>query len=209
MNAQSEDADDDTTGRRRAGSETDEAILEATLELLDEVGLGGLTVEGVAKRARVAKTTIYRRWDDKYMLAIAALDRIRPVLQFPDTGSLREDLLTLFRTVERRSGVKRLRQTSAMLVHALTHDQRFPSVYWTTFGEPRRAQIADIFTRAQDRGELSAAVDTDVLVDIIEGSIFYQGIRPSDESFTARMNRIVTELIALLDTAPSDNTNPA
>ena len=161
-------------------------------------------MEGVAKRAGVAKTTVYRRWDDKYTLAAAALDRTRPPLEHPDTGSLRGDLRVLFRYTEEGLSSQRLRQTFAMLVHAFAGDDRFRTTYWSTFVEPRRAQLLEVLRRAQQRGELSAAIDLDLVVDVIAGSIFYQAIRPSTEPLTQRMDRI---LALLTDVAqPADPT---
>src|SRR5215475_11383847 len=78
---------------RRARS--DDAILEATRALLAEVGVRGLTIEGVAARSGVAKTTIYRRWRDRDELALAAVwDDLASGLQAPrDIGDTRAELL--------------------------------------------------------------------------------------------------------------------
>jgi AcrR family transcriptional regulator len=196
MTTRTEDTGDGRpAGRGRPRSpEVDEGILHAALALLDEVGLDGLTIEGVAKRAGVGKTTVYRRFDDKYALAAAALDRTRPTLQLPDTGSLHGDLAVLFRFTADALASQRLRQTFAMLVHAFAGDDRFRRAYWTTFVEPRRAQLLDVLDRARQRGELPPDDDLDLIVDIIASSIFYQAIRPSEEPFTDRLDRIVALL---------------
>src|SRR6476646_2234152 len=78
---------------RRARS--DEAILAATRELLVEGGVPGLTIEGVAARSGVAKTTIYRRWRDRDELALAAVwDDLVSGLKAPrDVGDTRAELL--------------------------------------------------------------------------------------------------------------------
>ncbi len=73
-------------------AEVDRAIREATSALLSEVGYARLTVEGVAARSGVAKTTIYRRWPSKAELVFGAI--VHPAELGPpsDTGSFREDL---------------------------------------------------------------------------------------------------------------------
>src|ERR671935_2485662 len=75
---------------------TEAAILDATRELLAELGVGGLTVEGVAARAGVAKTTIYRRWRSKEDLALAVLiDMAERMMPVPDRGDTFGELVEL------------------------------------------------------------------------------------------------------------------
>ncbi|MDA0632954.1 TetR/AcrR family transcriptional regulator [Nonomuraea sp. MCN248] len=86
-------------GRRR-GAELESAILRAAQEELAESGYAGLTMDRVARRAGTNKNAIYRRWPNRAALAVAAYrrlatDRLPP----PDTGELREDVLTLLRGV--------------------------------------------------------------------------------------------------------------
>jgi AcrR family transcriptional regulator len=79
-----------STGRPRS-EEAHQAILDATLELLVEVGFSALTVEGVAQRAGVGKATIYRRWASKLPLVVEAFSQL-PGFEEVDTGSLDVDL---------------------------------------------------------------------------------------------------------------------
>ena len=81
-------------GGRPRSSAAELAILQATRELLVEGGVQKLTVEGVAARAGVAKTTIYRRWRDKDELALAVvLDMVERVVELPELGDTRAELL--------------------------------------------------------------------------------------------------------------------
>src|SRR5262245_44560170 len=88
-----------TRPRRRARS--DQAILEAARALLAEVGVRGLTIEGVAARSGVAKTTIYRRWRDKDELALSAVwnDLAGPLEAPRDVGDTRVELETFVEPV--------------------------------------------------------------------------------------------------------------
>src|SRR5262245_65130938 len=89
----------DPHSSRRQRSE--KAILEAAQELIAEVGVSGLTIEGVAARSGVAKTTIYRRWRDKDELALAILvERTATVSPPRDVGDTRKELLTFLRTAK-------------------------------------------------------------------------------------------------------------
>src|SRR6476620_10356561 len=81
-------------GRPRS-QEADRAILTATVELLAERGLAAMSIEEVAARAGVGKTTIYRRWPSKGLLALDAfVGSFREEQPLPDTGTLRGDLLS-------------------------------------------------------------------------------------------------------------------
>ncbi|HET7638015.1 MAG TPA: helix-turn-helix domain-containing protein, partial [Ktedonobacteraceae bacterium] len=79
-------------GRPRS-AQSHRAILEATLALFAEVGLQGLSIEAIAERAGVGKTTIYRRWSSKEDMIKDALDLFRSGNPIPDTGNIRNDLL--------------------------------------------------------------------------------------------------------------------
>src|SRR5260370_16007651 len=84
-------------GRPRS-QEADRAILTATVELLAERGLTAMSIEEVAARAGVGKTTIYRRWPSKGLLALDAfVASFREQQPLPDTGTLRGDLVAALR----------------------------------------------------------------------------------------------------------------
>src|SRR5262249_24075462 len=75
-----------------------EKVLEATLEELSDKGYGALSIEDVAARAGVAKTTIYRRWPAKADLALDAMRRVADsVVVVGDTGALRSDLIAMLK----------------------------------------------------------------------------------------------------------------
>ena len=89
----SEAAPGSRRGGRPRSTAAEQAILQATRELLVEAGVQGLTIQGVAARAGVAKTTIYRRWRDKDELALAVvLDMVEQVVELPELGDTRAEL---------------------------------------------------------------------------------------------------------------------
>ena len=89
----------DAPARRRRGSELEGALLEAAWQELQEVGYSGLTYDGVAARAGTSKPVLYRRWPAKADLVVAAMHHagLFGRRELPDTGSLREDVLTSLR----------------------------------------------------------------------------------------------------------------
>src|SRR5262245_16865765 len=86
-------------GTRRRGAELEEALLEAAWQELVAVGYARFTIEGVAARAGTSRPVLYRRWPDRSERAVAAVrhfGRSEPI-PMPDTGSVRDDLVTLLR----------------------------------------------------------------------------------------------------------------
>ncbi len=88
---------------RRRGAPLENALLEAAWTELQSVGYAKLTMERVADRAQTSRAVIYRRWPNRHALVIAALRHRQPAAgRIPDTGSLREDVLTIMRAAARR-----------------------------------------------------------------------------------------------------------
>ncbi len=144
-----------------------EAILDATLALLRETGFSGLAIEGVATRAGVGKSTIYRRWTSKVPLVIEAMQRL-PEIPTPDTGSIAEDLTEVL-----RSSIDVLRSTP--LAHVLPslvgERNRDPelSLALDGFVAERRRPLLRMLERAVERGELPPDADLELGVDLILG----------------------------------------
>jgi AcrR family transcriptional regulator len=84
---------------RRRGAELEHAILDAVWEEISEKGYGGLTYEAVAARARTGRAVLYRRWPTREQLVRAAVRHLgaRTPRIDPDTGSLRDDVITALR----------------------------------------------------------------------------------------------------------------
>ncbi|AQZ66456.1 transcriptional regulator, TetR family [[Actinomadura] parvosata subsp. kistnae] len=168
-------------------------IFDATLRLVAEKGYDGLTVEGVAERAGVNKTTIYRWWPSKAALLGAALVE-SDVLAFdaPDTGSLRGDLVALV------EGVRRLLTEppgSDIAVAALGAAVRHPELDARRFFADRFARERRIFERAVGRGELKESADPMLIVDLLAGAVWmravFRGLRPGDDFATEAVSALL------------------
>ena len=91
MNDSQNDSDKKPLGRPRS-AQSHQAMLQATLELLAEVGFDALSIEAIALRASVGKTTIYRRYKGKAELVADAIEQVRETVVIPDTGNFWNDL---------------------------------------------------------------------------------------------------------------------
>ncbi|MCL4543351.1 MAG: TetR/AcrR family transcriptional regulator [Chloroflexi bacterium] len=159
-------------GRPRS-AEADRAILDATLGLLIDVGFRGLTVEGVAKRARVAKTTIYRRWPSKEALVSGALDELAADARLPTTGSTREALTVLLQDALRAAMHSPVGRVFPRLAAEIAAAPTLFSHYQTALLAPRRKALARLVELGKERGELRDDLDIDIVIDVMAGPLFY------------------------------------
>ncbi|MFI6320226.1 TetR/AcrR family transcriptional regulator [Nonomuraea sp. NPDC050556] len=151
-----------------------QAIFEATLDLVAAKGYDGLTIEGVADRSGVNKTTIYRWWPSKAALLGAALVEAE-LLEFdpPDTGSLRGDLTAMVDAIAKLLDDPPTREVA---VAALGAAVRHPELDTRRFFADRFAREQEIFQRAVRRGELDPATDPMLLVDLLAGAVWIRVI---------------------------------
>ena len=154
-----------------------QAILEATLQLLARDGdVGSLTVEAVAARSGVAKTTIYRRWRDKWELALdAVMIDMLPRLDEPvDVGDTRKELLTVINSVVKTLATPPYGQAMQALVSQIATDPDLARVYREQVVEPRHAELTPVIKRGIARGDLRPDTDVRLIHELLVGPIFYR-----------------------------------
>jgi AcrR family transcriptional regulator len=159
---------------RRPGGRTArvrEAAIAATLAELAEVGYSALSLESVAKRAGVGKTTLYRRWGTREDLVLEAmLERAGEHISVPDTGSLREDLLELARTAAANAATPEVAAMARAVAAGSPHDPRLAAAN-RRFWEERLALDAAIVERAIERGEVASGTDAVRVIESVLGPI--------------------------------------
>jgi AcrR family transcriptional regulator len=161
-------------GRGRPRSEeAHRAILAAVVELLAEHGLGGLTIEAAAARAGVGKTTIYRRWETKNDLVLAAMEQLRPPGPPPDTGSLLGDLNALVAVQRERLEASQLPRVIPRVLGESLDDPDLHAQIVERAVDPIRGILGEIVRRALDRGELREDLDVETMVDVLHASPVY------------------------------------
>jgi AcrR family transcriptional regulator len=169
-----EPAPETARGRGRPRSEESErAILDATRSLLKEGDFGDLTIDEVAKRAGVGKSTIYRRWPTKGTLVFEAfMIEILAKQPPPDAGNLRGDLLAALRSwIQAVKGTDTGR-TLVGLISEVQGDPELAQMWAEKFVGPVRAQHRLLFDRAIARGEIPPSVDVDVALDLLFGAAY-------------------------------------
>ncbi|MGH8861804.1 MAG: TetR/AcrR family transcriptional regulator [Jatrophihabitantaceae bacterium] len=161
---------------RRRNTVSHKAILDATGQLLAEVGYGQLTIEGVAARAGVGKATVYRWWPSKGSLVIEAMSISRSVPLPRDTGNLRDDLLGAVRRVIHLLTDSPEGTLIAALAADLVRDPALAKQFRQQILYPRRSIATDIVRRAVERGELPPDLDVELLLDVYAGAVFYRQV---------------------------------
>ena len=172
-------------------------MLETATELARDVGIRSFTIEELARRSGVAKTTIYRHFPSKNAIIIAALDGVTPVPTLVDTGSFRDDLVHFLGEVLPIFASRDLRALFLDLLAVSTFDPELAELGGSMM-EGRGAALATIVTRAVDRGELPADLDLDTGFELIEGPLLIRSIAFPDALDDLDLDDLVTRIIARL-----------
>jgi AcrR family transcriptional regulator len=183
-----------TLGRPRS-IQSHQAMLQATLELLAEVGFDAMSIEAIAARAGVGKTTIYRRYASKEELVADAIESMREEVVIPDTGNLQGDLDALIQNAAQITLNPLGRQTVAMIISSASSNTQFAQIYWTKYLQPRRKTFAIVLERAKARNEIPTDLDSDLVFDTMSAIMLYALIfQPTSESWTAYVHRALSLL---------------
>lgn len=160
---------------RRRNEQSRLAILDATIELIGEVGYDDVSIEGIAKRACVGKQTIYRWWPSKGAVILeAATQNLDPAVVFPDTGDVVADLR------EHLKGIVELVWTTGFgdayrgLIAAAQSDSQLQRALSAQVIEPNVEAFGRRIAAAQERGEVRQDADVQVLRDLLYGVIEYR-----------------------------------
>jgi len=172
-----------------------QAVLSAAAELLAELGFGRVTIEAVATRSGVARTTIYRHWPDLHHLLAEALESVMDPCLEADTGSLRGDLTIAL------TGLARTLTTSAtagVLTSLIDAAERDPEIaeLQRSFSQGRRKATRVAIERAVARGEIAPDVDVHVEASLIAGPLFYRRMvsrEPLSDAFVAKIVAITCD----------------
>ena len=161
------------------------AVLTATLQLLSETGLSGVSIDAVARRSGVAKTTIYRHWPSRSALILDACSKLKPKSETPGTGNLKDDMTVLALNLAGRLRTARWATVLPSIIDAAERDPELADLHSRMHAEMTTA-FRSVIERAQQRGELSRHRRSAEVVAMILGPLFYRrwfSREPLDEGF--------------------------
>ncbi|RSM95289.1 TetR family transcriptional regulator [Nonomuraea sp. WAC 01424] len=188
------------TATRRRGQRLDDAILDATWQVLQEAGYARLTFEAVAARAGTSRPVLNRRWLTRAELALAAMERAAPpVVAAPDTGSLRSDLVELLRQAVNGFGAVRGEVLAGLLAETARDPDATAAVRAWIARSTTGDTMAAILAGAAERGEIRTAdVPARVLrlpFDLVRNEAIRYGLPVADDAIASIVDDVVLPLV--------------
>ena len=176
-------------GGRKRDDTRDAAILDAAIDMLAEVGFEAMTMEAVAARAGAGKATAYRRWPSKAEMVLEAVSRLKrgdvDLGHLPDTGTLRGDLLALFRPTSVSEAERRLRAMAGLVTLMAQHPALAEAGREAVVGSWVAANLI-LMRRAQARGEVGSGAAVEAVATVLPFLGAYRAMierRPFDRTF--------------------------
>ena len=171
-------------------------MLHAADDLLAERGFAGLTIEGIAARADVAKQTIYRWWPSKVEVLLDTLiEDSQQELIVPDTGSAITDARQYLRRLAAFITDDPAGKVLLALIGEAQHDAAMASVFHTLYLDPRRRSERAMLARGVASGELPPDLDLDRALDALLGPVFYRALVTGGPISAAFTDQLVSEVL--------------
>jgi AcrR family transcriptional regulator len=177
-----------TPGRTRSEKQvlrSKETVLKTTFELLMENGLSGVSVDEVAKRSGVAKTTIYRHWPSREELLLDACSKLGAKFDAPDTGTIKGDVMEIASGIAALLRSKNFSSVMPSVIDAAERDGRIAALHAKIHADTL-APLYAVLERAKRKGELPRNCVTADIVAAIVGPLFYRrwfSREPLDDRF--------------------------
>ncbi|MFD6418029.1 TetR/AcrR family transcriptional regulator [Streptomyces sp. NPDC060194] len=182
-------------GRPRSEA-VERSIIEAVVHLLEQgTPLAELSVEGVARAARVGKATIYRRWSGKEALFVDVMKTMEPADPPLPGTSVRDDLLAMLESLRQRG----LAKQSSMLIHSVFAQMKTLPKLWAAYHdtvvEGRRAAALAVIRRGMETGEIRADLDPGLVNDLVFGPILVRSVLRSDGELPAELPAEIVDAV--------------
>ena len=151
----------------------DTEVVSAVLNSLRSGGYGAVTIDGIARKVKRARTSIYRRWPSKRHLVAYAVVSEMGDNPAADTGVLREDLEAAVETLL-KAFAGPLGQALAGLVADMAQDEELAETIRKEVLAARRKSMREAFARAGTRGEIRKDLDIELVLDMLTGPFYYR-----------------------------------
>ncbi|MGD3110442.1 TetR/AcrR family transcriptional regulator [Streptomyces sp. YGL11-2] len=183
------DSERETAAQRRAPAgaavlreDKTAAIRAAVFEELAAVGFARMSIEGIARRAGVGKTAVYRRWRSKLHLVLDVVSAVAAAgLPAPDTGSLRGDVRMLLEVAARALRHPMASQIIPDLLAEAARSPEMATALKTALHDSQEGVAAAVVARAVERGELPDDVDSRLALDLMTGPLYWRLLVVRDE----------------------------
>jgi AcrR family transcriptional regulator len=195
---------------RRPGGRSDRVlkqVVEATTAIITEHGVRGVTVEAVASRSGISRTTIYNRWRTPELLMLEALRLVVSPTASPvrDTGSFRGDLRALLADI----AVYLQSKDGKALFNAVflqAHNVDSEAVH--NFFEGRFLQAGQVIERAKERGELRESVNARLIIELAASPIYFRAFFSGEKIAGSVLDDIVDHVLKAADANEAPTVRP-
>ncbi|WP_018931872.1 TetR/AcrR family transcriptional regulator [Gracilibacillus lacisalsi] len=174
MNSNSGNSENTFQRGRPRSSDVDKRILDATLTLLAEVGVEKISMETIATKAGVGKSSIYRRWKNKDELILAALEQLKPEFNISIKGKLEDVLFELSRNFTEQMNNPLGKQMLSLLMSTLSSNSQISESYWENHSLPKTKEISNLLQKYLEEENIRKEVNLDLVSEFLIGFIIYQ-----------------------------------
>jgi AcrR family transcriptional regulator len=182
-------------GRPR-DKEATERIRTVAADVIASSGYAGFSLDLVAERTGVAKTTIYRRWPSKDHLVVEVVTKLLQDIPLRDTGEVRRDLITL--VTGGAASLAYLQDTGNLVSELVAVAGRHPElrIALQDVWAGRRQAAIGLLEKAVDRGQVLEGCDLALLVDELIGPLWYRLLVTGEHSDAAYAALLVDDVLA-------------
>jgi AcrR family transcriptional regulator len=154
---------------------TRRVVLDAAFEVIAEHGFAGATIDAIATRSGVARSTIYRNWDGRTELLLEAVRRRFGSLREKVVGQVRRDLLALCTRLAELLTQEPMASVAASLILESRRDPALRELH-RRFAEGRMREIEEVVEGAKARGELETVPDGATVAADVGAAIFFRAM---------------------------------
>jgi TetR/AcrR family transcriptional regulator, regulator of autoinduction and epiphytic fitness len=173
---------------------TRRVVLDATIELIIEGGFSAVTIEAVAARSGVAKSTIYRHWPDRVELMHDAFHELKPSVRVPTEGPIRERIIIMLEDFARNLGSSTWSLCLPTLIEAAERDPEAAQLHRRLAGDGRQV-LVDLLVEGLESGEFSFELDPVIMAEAVAGPILLRRLMSPAPFDPADVPLIVDQLL--------------
>ncbi|MCZ8542309.1 TetR/AcrR family transcriptional regulator [Psychrobacillus psychrodurans] len=174
MNTNSGDSQKTFQRGRPRSIDVDKRIIDATLNLLAEVGVEKISIETIATKAEVGKSSIYRRWKNKDDLILDALEQLKPEFNISIKGKLDDILFELSQNFAEQMNNPLGKQMLSLLISTLSSNSKISESYWENHSLPKTKEISNLLQKYIEEENIRKDVNLDLISEFLIGFIIYQ-----------------------------------
>ncbi len=169
-------------------------VLDATIDILVEGGWAAVTIEAVAARSGVAKSTIYRHWPGRLELVNDAFHELKPTVALPCDGDVRERVVVLLEHLATNVATSTWSACLPTIIDAAERDPQARHLHCQASQNGRQA-LVELLADGVRRGELPARMDPEVIADALVGPIFLRRLMLPEPMDPAAVRHLVDQVL--------------